>query len=169
MWRRLTSPRQGIQGETMKFPRLALLTLVLALPPVHAQKPEIVPKAQGLSQGFAQERLKHIGQVMAQEIEKGTLPGAVTLIARNGKIVHFEAHGFLDGDKTRGMPKDAVFRAFSMTKPMVSVAAMTLVEQGLIGLRDPIATWIPEMKAMTVHSDDGAHPAERPITVQDLL
>ena len=162
----------------MKFPRLALLTLVLALPPVHAQKPEIVPKAQGLSQGFSQERLKHIGQVMAQEIEKGTMPGAVTLIARNGKIVHFEAHGWLDSEKKRPMVTNAVFRALSMTKPFVSVAAMMLVEQGRMKLSDPISNWIPEMKNMKVlvEKKDAtgkvtreAVPATRQITVQDLL
>src|SRR3954467_3623023 len=90
---------------------------------------------------------------MNAEITKGTMPGAVTLIARNGQIVHFEAHGFLDAAKTKPMTKDAVFRAFSMTKPFPSVAAMTLVEQGQISLRDPIATWMPEFKEMTVFTE----------------
>jgi CubicO group peptidase (beta-lactamase class C family) len=119
--------------------------------------------------GFSAARLARIAPVMRQEIEKGTMPGAVTLIARNGEIVHFEAHGFLDGGKTRPMAKASLFRAYSMTKPMVSVAAMALVEQGRMQLRDPIANWIPEMKTMTVFSADGPPAAARPITVQDLL
>src|SRR5215218_9885554 len=82
------------------------------------------------AEGFSGERLNRIAPVMKDEIAKGTMPGAVTLIARNGKIVHLEAHGFLDAAKTKPMAKDAVFRAFSMTKPLTSVAAMSLVEQG---------------------------------------
>ena len=120
-------------------------------------------------EGFSAERLQNIAPAMRREIDKGTMPGAVALIARNGRVVHFEAYGFLDAAKTQPMPKDAVFRAFSMTKPLVSVAAMALVEQGLMGLRDPIATWIPEMKDMKVYAEESAAAAERAITVQDLL
>src|SRR3954470_8645861 len=71
------------------------------------------------TQGFSAERLARIGPVMKAEIDKGTVPGAVTLIARNGKIVHFEAHGFLDSAKSKPMGRDAVFRGFSMTNPCV--------------------------------------------------
>ena len=115
---------------------------------------------------------------MRAEIDKGTMPGAVTLIARHGKVVHFEAHGYLDSGKTKPMTQDAVFRMFSMTKPFVSVAAMMLVEQGRMKLSDPVSTWIPEFKDMKVliEKKDAAGnvtrepvPAERPITVQDLL
>lgn len=125
-------------------------------------------------QGFAQDRLDRIAPVMQAEIEKGTMPGAVTLIARNGEIVHLEAHGYLDAAMTEPMTEDAVFRAFSMTKPFVSVATMMLVEQGKLALRDPITNWMPEFEEMTVltETEDGSFeevPAEGPITVQDLL
>jgi CubicO group peptidase (beta-lactamase class C family) len=115
---------------------------------------------------------------MRAEIDKGTMPGAVTLIARHGKVVHVEAHGYLDSGKAKPMTTDAVFRLFSMTKPFVSVAAMMLVEQGRMKLSDPIATWIPECKDLQVlvEQKDAAGtvtrapvPAERPMTVQDLL
>src|SRR3954451_20111036 len=89
-----------------------------------------------------------IAPAMKQEIEKGTIPGAVTLIARNGKIVHFETHGFLDSAKTKPMTRDAVFRGFSMTKPFVAVAAVALMEQGKLSLRDPLAQYFPEFKDM---------------------
>src|SRR5215204_2856263 len=129
-------------------------------------------------QGFSAERLERIAPVMKEEIAKGTFPGDVALIARNGRIVYFEAHGFIDAGKTKPMTKDAVFRAFSMTKPMTSVAAMALVEQGKMSLRDPIWNWMPEfkeMKVLTERQDERgrtsreAVPAKRPITVQDLL
>jgi CubicO group peptidase (beta-lactamase class C family) len=135
-------------------------------------------RSRAEAEGFSSDRLARIGPVMRTEIEKGTMPGAVTLIARNGQIVHFEAHGYLDQGKTKPLTKDAVFRMFSMTKPFVSVAAMVMVEQGRMRLSDPISNWIPELKDMKVlvEKKDGSGavsrepvPAERPITVQDLL
>ncbi|MCS6945221.1 MAG: serine hydrolase domain-containing protein, partial [Sutterellaceae bacterium] len=153
-----------------------LLTLAIAayLPLAAAQLPTSSPEAQGM----AADRLARIAAVMKQEIDKGTMPGAVTVIARNGRIVHFEAHGFLDAAKTRPMPKDAIFRAFSMTKPIVSVAAMMMIEQGRFQLRDPITNFLPELKDLKVMVEkrDAAgnvvretEPAARPITVHDLL
>jgi CubicO group peptidase (beta-lactamase class C family) len=130
------------------------------------------------SQGFSSERLARIAPVMKAEIEKGTVPGAVTLIARNGKIVHFEAHGFLDSGKTKPMGRDAVFRGFSMTKPIVSVAALALIEQGKMSLRDPLSQYFPAFKDMKVYTEVQdergrtsrvAVPAKRPILVWDLL
>jgi CubicO group peptidase (beta-lactamase class C family) len=129
-------------------------------------------------QGFSAERLARIGPVIKAEIDKGTVPGAVTLIARNGKIVHFEAHGFLDSAKTVPMGRDAVFRGFSMTKPLVAVAALALIEQGKLSLRDPLSQYFPEFKEMKVYAevqdDRGrtsrvAVPAKRPILVWDLF
>ena len=129
-------------------------------------------------EGFSAARLERIAPAMQAEIDKGTMPGDVALIARNGKIVYLEAHGFLDPEKTKPMPKNAVFRAFSMTKPLTSVAAMSLVEQGKMSLRDPVSTWLPELKEMKVYverqdergrTSREAVPARRPITVQDLL
>jgi CubicO group peptidase (beta-lactamase class C family) len=152
--------------------RLCVLSLSLALAPVAASAFE------ASTQGFSQERLARIAPVMKAEIEKGTMPGAVTLIARNGQIVHLEAHGFLDAAKTKPMSADAVFRGFSMTKPFTSVAAMALVEQGRMSLRDPISNWMPEFKQMQVLTEQRdergrtsrvAVPAKRAITVQDLL
>lgn len=151
------------------------LVVLLATTPVH------LASATGMAgqvQGFSQERLDRIAPVMKEEIAKGTMPGAVTLIARNGQIVHFEAHGFIDAAKTKPIAKDTVFRAFSMTKPFTSVAAMALVEQGKMSLRDPISNWMPEFKQMNVLAEQTdergrttrvAVPAKRAITVQDLL
>ncbi len=145
---------------------------LLSIAPLHLARAE-----DGL-QGFSQERLGRIAPVMKEEIAKGTMPGAVTLIARNGQIVHFEAHGSLDAAKTKPITRDAVFRAFSMTKPFTSVAAMALVEQGKMSLRDPISNWMPELKQMNVLAEQTdergrttrvAVPAKRQITVQDLL
>ena len=115
---------------------------------------------------------------MKEQVDKGVFPGAVTLIARRGEIVHFEAHGFQDAAKTKAMSKDAIFRLASMTKPVTTVAAMMLVEQGVIKLNDPIATLYTELKDLRVDAQETAHdetaastaaPLARPITVQDLM
>jgi CubicO group peptidase (beta-lactamase class C family) len=163
-----------MQKRTLMSILVAAVASAVLLTGVQALELQAAPE----SEGFSSERLARIGAVMRAEIDKGTMPGAVTLIARHGKIVHVEAHGSLDPAKTTPMTMDAVFRAFSMTKPFVSVAAMMLVEQGRMKLSDPIATWLPEFKEMKVliEQKDAAGqvtrepvPAERPITVQDLL
>src|SRR3954452_15522663 len=131
-----------------------------------------------VQEGFSIDRLARIAPAMKQEVEKGTIPGAVTLIARNGKIVHFETHGFLDSAKTRPMTRDAVFRGFSMTKPLVAVAALAPMEQGKLSLRDPLAQYFPEFKDMKVYAEVRdergrtsrvAVPARRPILIWDLF
>ena len=156
--------------------QLAALTIPICL--AFASAAAFAGEASPESQGFSSERLNRIAPVMKEEIAKGTFPGAVTLIARNGQIVHFEAHGFMDAAKTKPLTKDAVFRGFSMTKPFTSVAAMVLVEQGKMSLRDPISNWMPEFKEMKVLTEQRdergrtsrvAIPAKRAITVQDLL
>jgi CubicO group peptidase (beta-lactamase class C family) len=153
---------------------LAAAASAVLLTGVHALEQHAAPE----SEGFSAERLARIGPVMRAEIEKGTMPGAVTLIARHGRVVHVDAYGYLDSGKTKPMTTDAVFRLFSMTKPFVSVEAMMLVEQGQMKLSDPISTWLPELKEMKVLTErkDAVGnitrepvPAERLITVQDLL
>jgi CubicO group peptidase (beta-lactamase class C family) len=128
--------------------------------------------------GFATERLARIGPAYRAEVDRGPMAGAVTLIARDGRIVYFEAHGWQDAAKSRPLAKDAIFRLFSMTKPLTSVATMMLVEQGRLRLSDPIEEWMPEFKEMKVMVErreaDGtlSHAtvsSERSIRVQDLL
>lgn len=110
---------------------------------------------------------------MNAEAERGSFPGAVTLIARGGEIVHFEAHGHLDAARTRSMPRDAIFLQASMTKPVTSALAMMLVEEGRMKLDDPIATHLPELGNLKVEArrDGQADLVDpvRPPTVHDLL
>jgi CubicO group peptidase (beta-lactamase class C family) len=149
-------------------PCLALLVALVFCPLVaHAQAAR--PRGGDEVAGLSRERLARIKPVMLEQVEKGIFPGAVTLVARRGTIVHHEAHGYLDAAKTRPMSKDAIFRLASMTKPVVSVAAMMLVERGAMKLNDPITTWLPELKELKVETPAGDVPLDRPITVQDLL
>lgn len=125
--------------------------------------------SQAAVQGMSPERLARIVPVMREQVEKDMFPGAVTLVARNGEVVHFEATGFLDAEKSKPIEKDSIFRLASMTKPIVTVAAMMLVEQGRMKLNDPIVNWLPELKDLKVETPDGDVPLARPITVQDLM
>ncbi len=123
--------------------------------------------------GLMPERLQRLREVLQDEIERKRLPGAVALISRHGKIALFESLGYQDPAMQTPMAKDSVFRIYSMTKPIVSVAVMMLYEQGKLLLSDPVAKHVPEFASQKVlESVDGMdtlHPAKRPATIQDLL
>lgn len=123
--------------------------------------------------GMSRERLARIGEVITADIEKGLVPGAVTVVARRGRIVHFKAFGRRDPAREDAMERDAIFRIYSMTKPLVSVALMMLAEEGRVLLSDPLEAFVPEFSGVKVRVErDGqvelVAPAQ-PITVQDLL
>ena len=92
--------------------------------------------------------LKRLDAVVAGEIERGSIPGAVVLIRHRGKLVHRAAFGLLDPQQRTAMREDAIFRIYSMTKPIASVALMMLVEEGRLGLRDPVAQHLEEFEAV---------------------
>ena len=104
------------------------------------------PDAAGLSS----ERLKEISTVFQAGVDKQEIPGAVVLIARQGKVGYFEAFGYRDREIGAPMSRDAIFRIASMTKPVTIVAAMTLVEQGRLSLSDPVSRYLPEFKDVKV-------------------
>ena len=122
-----------------------------------------------LTEGMSRARLARIAPSMQEQIGKNMFPGAVTLVARHGKIVHYEVRGFQDAAKTVPLKKDALFRLASMTKPVVTVAAMMLVEQGKMRLGDPISNWLPELKDLKVETANGDVALTRPIWVQDVM
>ena len=134
-----------------------------------AAKPAAVKPPSDLVEGMSRARLARIGPSMKEQIDKNIFPGAVTLVARHGKVVHFETHGFADAGKSVPLKKDALFRLASMTKPITTVAAMMLVEQGKMKLGDPITNWLPELKDLKVETANGDVPLTRPIWVQDLM
>jgi CubicO group peptidase (beta-lactamase class C family) len=148
----------------MRALSLSLAFALLAVPAVHAQS-----EKSDVVQGMSRARLARIAPVMKEQVDRNMFPGAVTLVARNGRVVHFETHGYLDAAKSKPMRKDALFRLASMTKPIVTVAAMMLVEQGRMKLNDPIASWLPELKDLKVETGDGEANLARPIWVHDLM
>src|SRR4026207_305267 len=103
-----------------------------------------VPVGKAEDVGLSTERLKRIGEAGHRHLVAGNVAGAVTLVARRGKIAHFEAQGVMDVDTKKPMAKDNLFRLASMSKPIAGVAIMMLVEEGKIRLTDPVSRFIPE-------------------------
>ena len=100
--------------------------------------------------GMSSERLERINQAMQRHIEAGNIQGAVTVVARRGKLVHFQSHGLMDVPNNRPMTDDNVFIMMSSTKPVLGVAAMMMIEEGLIRPTDLVSKWIPEFETMQV-------------------
>ncbi len=131
-----------------------------------------LPHAVPETVGMAGAGLARLGRVLRGEIERGRVPGAVALIARRGAVAYFESFGQRDPASGAPMAQDTIFRIYSMTKPIVSVAAMMLWEEGRFLLSDPIGKFLPELAAPSVARQGSLTdlvPAERPITIQDLL
>ena len=128
-----------------------------------------LPHAHPADVGLCPERTQRLMNVLRREVANGRLPGAVAMIARRGQIGLFEAVGQQDPGTGAPMKTDSIFRIYSMTKPVVSVAVMMLVERGLLLLSDPVSRWLPEFANQQVATANGLEPVRNPATVQDLL
>ena len=153
---------------------LALLTAA-ALPLGAAPLPPAIPETVGLST----TRLAQIDATVKRWIDKKEIPGSIVMVARRGRLAYVNIQGFRDSATREPLREDAIFRLYSMTKPIVSVAALSLMEEGRLSLDEPVSKYIPEFKSMSVGSETfdpktGTQsfqtvPAKRQITVQDLL
>ncbi len=134
-------------------------------PPLPDAKPETI--------GLSPQRLQKLSDAFRREVDKGTLPGATILVARKGQIGWFDAVGKQSPADSRPMAHDTIFRVVSMTKPIVSVGIMMLVEEGPLLLADPVAKFIPEFAKQKVGVEHNGRlelvDVQRPMTVQDLL
>jgi len=139
----------------------------------------VAPVSDPEAVGFSSSRLARIAAWQHSQVNAGAFSGAVSAIARNGKIAYLRAVGFRDRAKTIPLQPDAIFWIASMTKPVTSVAAMMLVEEGKLDLAAPVHQYLPELKEMMVgvETTDPAggpsklalEPQKRPMTVEDLL
>lgn len=144
----------------------ALLFLSLLAMPLQAADVAVVnPEAVG----FSSNRLSKISDFVDHEIAAGNLVGAVTLVARHGQVVLFESAGRYGLEDDRPMDKDALFRIFSMTKPITTVAAMILYEEGAFHLGDPVAKYLPELKDMQLLIDGSPVSPQRQMTIEQLM
>jgi CubicO group peptidase (beta-lactamase class C family) len=158
--------------------RLRLLVLCIALlaagvPAGLASKD--LPSAKPEEVGLSSERLARMGKAIHSYVDAGRTPGVVTLIARHGKVVHLDAYGKADLATGRPTRTDDLFRMYSMTKLITSVALLTLYEEGKFQLTDPLSRFYPafaDVKVGTGPAPDGAmklEPPRRPITIQDVF
>jgi CubicO group peptidase (beta-lactamase class C family) len=177
-------PRDRLPGVGKHVVRLgaALLVVAVTLAAAPNGKPEDV--------GLSSERLQRITQLIQQYVDSKQIAGAVTVVARRGRVAHFEATGLMDIERHTAMRKDAIFRMASMSKPVTGVAILMLVEEGKVRLNDPVSRFIPEFKDTKVAIEKPLPPsaiaaagrgqaprvpeiytipANRDITVRDLM
>jgi CubicO group peptidase (beta-lactamase class C family) len=145
-----------------------------------------LPTAKPEEVGLSAERLQRIHEAVMRRIEAKQLPGAVTIVARRGRVVHYETHGLMDLDTKKPMAKDTLFRLASSSKPVTAAAVLILLEEGRLKLTDPASKYIPEFKnprviveatrtdvpmAYRPPSAEKTYtiPAAREITIIDLL
>jgi CubicO group peptidase (beta-lactamase class C family) len=138
-----------------------------------------IPAARPEAVGLSSARLDKLKSYFQTEVDQGRIPGVVLMVMRDGKLAYSQVVGFQDKDASKPMKMDSIFRIYSMTKPLVTVAAMTLVEDGKIQLTDPVSKYLPEFAKMNVSTKltEGASgevhylttPAVTPITVHDLM
>ena len=149
------------------MPRLVatLLFLSVVQSTFAADLDRALPEAVGMSAA----RLARIKPFMQQYIDDNKLVGIVTVIARKGKIVHFEKVGKLNIESGEDIQKDSLFRIYSMSKPIVSVAAMMLLEEGKFQLDEPVEKYLPAFKGAKVLVDDVEVPQSHPFTIRELM
>lgn len=127
-----------------------------------------------MSQGFSEQRLEIIQAFVERYVEDGKLPGYLCMVSRHGAEAYFLAHGSMDVERSKPMARDTIFRIYSMTKPITSVALMMLYEQGRFQLDDPVARYIPAWKDLKVFTsgDESAFEVSdlaRAMTIKDLF
>jgi CubicO group peptidase (beta-lactamase class C family) len=138
-----------------------------ALSSVYAQHPATdKPESVGMSS----ERLQRINQLIERKIKDEKIVGALTLVARRGKLVHLATAGHSDLEANKPLKNDAIFRIYSMTKPITTVAAMMLYEEGKFQIDDPVAMYLPEFKDVQVYGEGGAlMKPKSPMTIRHLM
>ena len=161
--------------DSRRAPRRAAFEfagLLLALrPPLRAAE---LPTARPADVGLSAERLARLDAAMQAEVDAGRKAGIVALIARRGRVAHFKAFGMADREANMPMRDDSLFRLYSMTKPITSVALLMLYEEGKFQLSDPLEKYIPAFKGVQVLAGmDGERmrlePARRPPTIHDVF
>src|SRR6202163_1187166 len=149
------------------------MTAQTAAKPALAPQTPPLPQAKPESLGLSSIRLQRMSDAFKREIDKGTVPGVTVMVARRGQIGWFEALGRQSPAASTPMAQNTIFRIHSMTKPIVSIGIMTLIEDGHFLLSDPVAKFIPEFADQKVGVENNGKldlvPLRRPMTVQDLL
>lgn len=128
-----------------------------------------LPRSKPEKVGFSSERLQQISKFTQRHVDEEKHAGFVTMVARRGKIVHFEAAGRYGMDNDKPMEQDTIFRIFSMTKPITSVAMMMLYEEGAFQMNEPVSNFLPALKNLKVYHESGNYEDAAPITIEHLF
>jgi len=142
------------------------IALVVGSTTVLAKAP---PSVAAEKVGMSSERLDRITQMSQRYVDEGKFAGVVTMVARKGKLVHFEAVGNKGADDKRALKKDDLFRIYSMSKPITAAAVMQLYEKGKFQLNDPVHKFVPELKDLKILVDGELVPVKKPMTMHQLL
>jgi len=158
---------------------ILIATLVFLLVQSTVVWSDVLPVVKPEAVGLSSQRLERLGAVLRADVEQGKIPGAVVLVARRGKIAYYESFGMRDKEVKAPMKKDAIFRIYSMTKPIVTVGVMLLNQEGKLFLADPVSKYVPELGklkvcAETTNTQTGEAtcadtPSLRDMTIHDLL
>ena len=146
---------------------LLLLALVLVFSGSLCGKE--IPTAKPEEVGMSSAKLTKVDEAVERLIEQKRLVGGTVVIARHGKIVHFKSYGQMDRERDKAMANDAIVRIYSMTKAIATAAALTLVDEGKLGLDAPVSKHLPQLKDLKVHHKDGPVAVKREMTVRDLM
>lgn len=153
--------------QPMKLAPWGLLLLLCLAAPLAGQ--ELLQAKPG-EVGLSAEKMQRIDKAMQELVDQKTIAGAVTVVARRGKVVHFGKFGMMDVEAKKTMRPDTIFRIYSMSKPITTVAAMMLHEEGKFQLDDPVSKHLPQLKGLKVYNADGEpQPPGREMSVRDLM
>lgn len=153
----------------LKLKQLVWISIALFGFGLDQNQAEDLPVVSPIEVGMSADKLTKVGTIVNELIAKKRLAGASVMVARNGQVCFFETYGKMDVERNKEMQKDTIFRIYSMSKAITTAAVMQLIEQGKISPDDPIGKYIPELKAMTVFTEEGIKPAKNPITVAQLM
>lgn len=158
--------------RSLRFYSVLVVLLIFTALPAFGQ---LASSSKEITAGVSKERLDRYSDFLEAEIEAGKIPGAVSLISRNGEIVHHTSFGYSNTETKTPMMEDNIFHIMSMTKPIVTVAFMMLYEEGHFFLTDPVSKYLPQFKDLKVAVDvnegkDGATvPTDTEVTIHQLL
>ena len=158
----------------MRAPCIVLALIAAAFQTALAAGPQSLPAAKPENVGMSTERLSRLSEGMKNLVDQGRFAGVVTMVARRGKVIEFEAAGKRDIAANLPMQKDSIFRIYSMTKPITGVAMMMLFEEGKWQLNDPVVKYIPEFADLKVYGTDASgnvvlKDQVHPVTMRELM
>ena len=143
-----------------------LLGLVFLLLKLSAREIPVVTPAKA---GLSETKLTEVDRFVERELAEQKLAGGIVMVAHGGKIGFFRVYGLQDRETQKPMAPDTIFRIYSMSKAVVTAAALTLCDQGKLGLDDPVSKYIPSFTNLMVATTNGLRPPSRPMTVRDLM